>query len=482
MKFEKHPQVIFALVAMYGCLVVFAEDVDTAPTEPSIPSLIFLPQRYNITCCRGGTPEIVDSMLAINLTMRMLDYVIEEDTPDMSASANCRHFTGKYFISPEHFLESGLPRRGLIKCHCPNVGASGKLDAHCRRLPECRNKGFREDSVSPCKCLNPFFGDTCEKLCDQGQLMKDINDRYYCSCNPFYQGEECKQIVCLHGGREQDGRCVCPPQFWGSHCEVDTNKTGTGNRFQRFGDGNEGFTRDISGTIFSLVMIVVLVVSMYLLMKHRMQTRYLHRRPDLLTACNFPVSPGGTQCLSRRVELRPPHDDPRIYPFRPIGTLDGGPPPYIPPGQRSRRNRHEVLPPLPSYEDATKMPALQPGSEDDIDTTTLPDAIATSSAIETVSSPVALMRQASIISNASSSLSTASAISSISGTSSVAAGRACSLELDSATRQAMIHPVVPLSAADAERHLSEQLSNNNRTADDGEDGSLKRDSSVRKSL
>lgn len=36
---------------------------------------------------------------------------------------------------------------------------------------------------------------------------------------------------------------------------------------------NELFSRDISGTVFSLVMIIVLVVSMYLLMKHRMQVR-----------------------------------------------------------------------------------------------------------------------------------------------------------------------------------------------------------------
>lgn len=33
------------------------------------------------------------------------------------------------------------------------------------------------------------------------------------------------------------------------------------------------FSRDVSGTVFSLVMIVVLVLSMYLLMKHRMQVR-----------------------------------------------------------------------------------------------------------------------------------------------------------------------------------------------------------------
>jgi hypothetical protein len=99
------------------------------------------------------------------------------------------------------------------------------------------------------------------------------------------------------------------------------------------------FTRDISGTIFSLIMIVVLVVSMYLLMKHRMQTRYLNRRSDLLGACNFPVpasmtiasGPGSNNCLSagRRVDMISP-DDPRLYSFRPVAGIfpDGGPPPY----------------------------------------------------------------------------------------------------------------------------------------------------------
>lgn len=97
------------------------------------------------------------------------------------------------------------------------------------------------------------------------------------------------------------------------------------------------FTRDVSGTIFSLIMIVVLIVSMYLLMKHRMQTRYLNRRSDLLGACNFPVpatmtvtgGPGSNNCLSagRRPDLISP-DDPRLYSFR-QAMPDTGPPPYF---------------------------------------------------------------------------------------------------------------------------------------------------------
>lgn len=105
--------------------------------------------------------------------------------------------------------------------------------------------------------------------------------------------------------------------------------------------GGEMFSRDVSGTIFSLIMIVVLVVSMYLLMKHRMQTRYLNRRSDLLGACNFPLpasmtvtsgpgSNGGCMAMGRRADLMSA-DDPRLYSFRPVtGTLPvDGPPPYF---------------------------------------------------------------------------------------------------------------------------------------------------------
>lgn len=96
----------------------------------------------------------------------------------------------------------------------------------------------------------------------------------------------------------------------------------------------------------------------------------------MLGACNFPMpasmtiasGPGSNNCLSasRRVEAITPDD--RIYSFRPVaGIPDLGPPPYFQRGNlflikciiyitflgRGRNNR-EVLPPLPSYDEATK--------------------------------------------------------------------------------------------------------------------------------
>jgi hypothetical protein len=330
-----------------------------------------------ITCCRGGDPKVDQPQFVRNFSFHVLDYVIDERQDDVTL--NCRVFSVKYWIPPEtSFLD--LAYSVDVVCDCPDVGGGHLLDRNCRKLPGCKNNGVRSlADPRRCVCPQPFFGDNCERFCDQGQRLKGPDGRDYCSCVPFYQGLECREMVCLNGGREENGRCICPPQYLGYHCEIDTNRTGGGvggSRFQRFGDqSSEMFTRDISGTIFSLIMIVVLVVSMYLLMKYRMQvqTRYLNRRPDLLGACSIPISSsaaivggnGATGCLvaSRRGDMISP-EDPRIYAFRPIGPadLDGGPPPYIPPGQRRRRN--DVLPPLPSYEDATKLPPLRHHTED----------------------------------------------------------------------------------------------------------------------
>lgn len=93
-------------------------------------------------------------------------------------------------------------------------------------------------------------------------------------------------------------------------------------------------------------MIVVLVVSMYLLMKHRMQVQSQYtssRREEMNRAAQiYGIERGGagTTTISR--------DDIRILPFVAAGIQP--PPPYA----VSRTARREALPPLPSYEDATK--------------------------------------------------------------------------------------------------------------------------------
>ena len=94
-------------------------------------------------------------------------------------------------------------------------------------------------------------------------------------------------------------------------------------------------------------------------------------------------APNAAGCFAsaaaRRGDLISP-DDPRLYSFRPVSSahLDVGPPPYF--QQRSEtfflisaivssyflndflsvgRRGRDILPPLPSYEDATKLPPLR---------------------------------------------------------------------------------------------------------------------------
>ncbi|KAF7634651.1 hypothetical protein Mgra_00005899 [Meloidogyne graminicola] len=223
----------------------------------------------------------------------------------------------------------------------------------CRRLPSCQNNGFRS-LLDPkqCFCLEPFFGERCERICDRGRRLRGMDGRDYCNCLPFYHGIECREPICLNGGRSLfDARgCECLPPFIGFHCEFD------GNRTQRFefeanvGNVGEMFsTRDISGTVFSIVMIIVLVLSMYMLMKHRMvQTRHMNRRTDLLGAEESVMATGlGRYSLP-----------PLMRRLTPFFTSGDNPPPYAL-NQRESAQRSRNLPPLPSYEDATKLPAIR---------------------------------------------------------------------------------------------------------------------------
>uniref|UniRef100_A0A0N5B0C8 EGF-like domain-containing protein n=1 Tax=Syphacia muris TaxID=451379 RepID=A0A0N5B0C8_9BILA len=323
---------------------------------------LWFPREFKITCCLGGRPLPENPQFVRNWTEEVSDYIIDEafqgDAIDnRPVEGNCRVFRGRYLLSAESFFHlSGLNwfnDDGVI-CKCPDVGRKQLLDKNCRALPPCQNRGNRSFSLKfRCICPEPYFGEYCEKYCDQGTRMKDPSGRDYCSCVPFYQGEECKEMVCLNGGTQGEQRCTCPPGFLGYHCEIDTNRTSTSSRYLKFDEqGNDLFTRDVSGTVFSLIMIIVLVVSMYLLMKHRMQVqnRFATIRRDELsrTAQNM---------TNRRTEFLT-SEGVRILSLRAAPFIDGGPPPYIPSSARGILRGQELLPPLPSYEDATKLPPL----------------------------------------------------------------------------------------------------------------------------
>uniref|UniRef100_A0A1I7TFK8 EGF-like domain-containing protein n=1 Tax=Caenorhabditis tropicalis TaxID=1561998 RepID=A0A1I7TFK8_9PELO len=329
----------------------------TRRTPPSKPQHgidflgpLWLSRTYKITCCRRGNPIAENPQLVSNWTQTASDYAVDEKLIGTEQDDHCRVFQGTFLLSAAALYNSTFISYG-VQCKCPDAEEQ-QLDQHCRRLPACQNGGYRSQSMGRrCSCPQPYFGEYCEKLCDQGQVLVGIDGHNYCSCLPFYQGETCSDLVCLNGGHEFRGRCSCPHNFVGYHCEIDTNKTKSNSRYTKYGpqsnaENGELFSRDISGTVFSLVMIVVLVVSMYLLMKHRMQVQSQYttsRREEMNRAAQIygiERGGGGTTTISR--------DDIRILPFVAAGIQP--PPPYA----VTRTTRRETLPPLPSYEDATK--------------------------------------------------------------------------------------------------------------------------------
>ncbi|EFP11343.1 hypothetical protein CRE_30909 [Caenorhabditis remanei] len=337
----------------------------TRRTPPSKPQHgvdflgpLWLSRTYKITCCRRGTPVAENPHLVSNWTETASDYAVDEKLIGTEQDDHCRVFQGTFLLSAAALYNSTFISYG-VQCKCPDAEEQ-QLDQHCRQLPACQNGGYRSQSMGRrCSCPQPYFGEYCEKLCDQGQVLVGIDGHNYCSCLPFYQGETCSDLVCLNGGHEFRGRCSCPHNFVGYHCEIDTNKTKSNSRYTKYGpqsssENGELFSRDISGTVFSLVMIVVLVVSMYLLMKHRMQVQSQYtssRREEMNRAAQIygiERGGGGATTISR--------DDIRILPFVAAGIQP--PPPYA----VSRATRRETLPPLPSYEDATKDTVIGPAA------------------------------------------------------------------------------------------------------------------------
>ncbi|VDO91854.1 unnamed protein product [Heligmosomoides polygyrus] len=285
---------------------------------------LWLPRTYKVTCCRGGEPTAENPEMIVNWTQKASDYAVDERASN-GADDHCRVFEGTFLLSASALFNFSFSGYG-VQCKCPD--AKEVLDGHCRKLAPCQNNGYRSRSLGMlCACSEPYFGELCDKVCDQGQILKGVDGRSYCSCLPFYQGEQCTDMVCLNGGGylgvEVHGRCTCPPTYVGYHCEIDANRTAQhGSRFQRFGENNELFSRDISGTVFSLVMIIVLVVSMYLLMKHRMQVQSrftASRREEMARAA-------AVYGITRRGDIIAP-EDLRIAPFVAAGI--DGPPPYV---------------------------------------------------------------------------------------------------------------------------------------------------------
>uniref|UniRef100_A0A915PQC2 EGF-like domain-containing protein n=1 Tax=Setaria digitata TaxID=48799 RepID=A0A915PQC2_9BILA len=337
---------------------------------------MWLPRPFRITCCLSGYPVPENPQVIRNWTHEESDFTADERynehiVPSSSSSigsrawgtprekvvdSKCRVYHGSYLLSASALFTFDDFSGVGVACKCPEVPANEYLDRNCRRLKPCLNNGHRSFSSSPhCICPEPYFGEQCEKYCDQGQRMRGADGSDYCGCTPFYQGEECRNIVCLNGGTEIRRHCRCPPNFLGYHCEIDANRTSVMSRFHGYREqsiyqDSDFLTRDVSSTIFSLVMIAVLVLSMYLLMKHRMQVQN-----RFATVRRQAVIRSAIEISSRRGNVVVA-EDPGILSFRTIPFLNEGPPPYIINPHRGRSHRQDNLPPLPTYEDATKLP------------------------------------------------------------------------------------------------------------------------------
>uniref|UniRef100_A0A915AUC4 EGF-like domain-containing protein n=1 Tax=Parascaris univalens TaxID=6257 RepID=A0A915AUC4_PARUN len=159
-----------------------ASEKDTSPIDQIGMEFapLWLPRSFKITCCLGGQPAPENPQLVRNWTQEVSDYIIDEHYNERTASmeertaeSNCRLFQGRYLLSASALFNfNGLSGIGVM-CNCPEGVGEEQLDKSCRRLSPCLNNGRRAFSLNiRCICPEPYFGDYCEKYCDQGQRMK----------------------------------------------------------------------------------------------------------------------------------------------------------------------------------------------------------------------------------------------------------------------------------------------------------------------
>lgn len=188
---------------------------------------IWIPRNFHITCCLGGTPMVTKAAVSAydfynfiyivqlyffcvfkivyNFTYKIYNYLIEEEhTPAVanpsivdSGTYNCRIFHGAYSLSKHDAFNPLVSMHVQVVCNCPGMRVirltnesfhfhstpqfldigQHALDENCRRLSACKNNGFRSlTDPKKCLCVQPFFGDKCEKFCDQGQRMRGKNE------------------------------------------------------------------------------------------------------------------------------------------------------------------------------------------------------------------------------------------------------------------------------------------------------------------
>ncbi|CAK5116885.1 unnamed protein product [Meloidogyne enterolobii] len=182
------------------------QDKENEETSTTTSQNIFtFVKRFQIVCCMDGIPQLSHPELVRNFKIDKGSFMLPQSI---------------FGIPVE------LSYASHVICRCPERTPGHALDRSCRRLPNCQNNGFRS-LLDPrrCFCLEPFFGERCEKFCDRGRRLHGPDGIDYCSCTSFYRGEECREPICLNGGRPLLDGCICKPHFFGPHCEFDGNLT-----------------------------------------------------------------------------------------------------------------------------------------------------------------------------------------------------------------------------------------------------------------
>ncbi|KAK6019627.1 hypothetical protein OSTOST_14732, partial [Ostertagia ostertagi] len=107
--------------------------------------------------------------LISNWTQKASDYAVDERAGD-DADDHCRVFEGSFLLSATALFNFSFSGYG-VRCSCPET--VDVLDRHCRKLAPCQNNGYRSQSLGMiCACSEPYFGELCDKICDQGQILK----------------------------------------------------------------------------------------------------------------------------------------------------------------------------------------------------------------------------------------------------------------------------------------------------------------------
>lgn len=104
------------------------------------------------------------------------------------------------------------------KCACyPGYVGVGCEHISCER--NCSDVGdcsINPDHSVSCKCWDPYFGDICDKKCENGKV-----DNGTCVCDPCYSGQTCS-LECTGNGQCNNGICLCN-QGWGlTLCDKET--------------------------------------------------------------------------------------------------------------------------------------------------------------------------------------------------------------------------------------------------------------------